>query len=171
MKTNPKQTANGRSGATSRRAPLVRGRAGQPGGAATSVKNRIGKPAAKPTGDLRQMLAKKVVKATVSKAPEKPNSDVKSRLGLQSKTARLEALREAKEQLKAVRDKNVSFGLASIVYFENVYTVHIVCILENRAPIASLRLIDQVSFRPHRNPNQNRKQRRYLLETKAPKRR
>ena len=79
----------------------------------TSLKNRIGKPGAKPTIDLRQVLTKKVAKVPAkpasSKASEKPNSDVKSRLGLQSKTARLEALREVRAQLKAVRDKNVSF--------------------------------------------------------------
>lgn len=104
MKTNPKQAANGRSRpANGRRAPLARG-----GGPTNSVKNRIGKPVAKPTGDLRQMLAKKVTKSSPNKPAEKPISNVKSRLGLQSLTAKLEAKQAAKAQLQAIRDKNVS---------------------------------------------------------------
>ena len=72
------------------------------------MKNRIGKPVAKPTGDLRQMLAKKVAKSLPNKPAEKPISNVKSRLGLQSLTAKLEAKQAVKAQLQAIRDKNVS---------------------------------------------------------------
>ena len=69
-----------------------------------SIKNRIGKSTIKPKGDLRQKLAsKKSIKSPINKSPtnSKANSDVKSRLGLQSNTARLEALKEARAQLKA----------------------------------------------------------------------
>ena len=154
MKTNPKQAANGRSRpANGRRAPLVRG-----GVPTTSVKNRIGKPTAKPTGDLRQMLAKKVAKPSPTK-PSEPSSNVKSRLGLQSQTARLEAQREAKAQMQAIRDKNVSL-ISSLVqsFWECFQTT------TTGSPI-SLRLLKKISH--YRNLNQLWKHRR-LHKPRAP---
>lgn len=69
-----------------------------------NVKSRIGKLNIKPKGDLRQKLKNKS-----NKTENKPStSNVKSRLGLQSKSAMIEAKKEALAQLKSIRAKEVN---------------------------------------------------------------
>lgn len=74
----------------------------------SNIRSRIGTTVAKPKGDLRQMLKKK--KEVPSSQPSTSNvtSNVKSRLGLQSKTAKIEALKEAKAHLRSIQDKQVN---------------------------------------------------------------
>lgn len=105
MKTNPKANRNRSSNANQSRAPLNRNKAPVNQRRSTGlagVKSRIGKPKI----DLRLVLTKKVrtptKTATTSTAT---SSNVKSRLGLQSATAKLEAKREAREQLKLIQNK------------------------------------------------------------------
>lgn len=107
MKTN-QRSANNRGRSTNARRPL-NGQSVRRPKESVGMKHRIGNSGTKPKGDLRQMLVKKVKKTLNDKTTTKPTSDVKSRLGLQSKSAKLEAIKEAKAQLKAVRDKSVSF--------------------------------------------------------------
>jgi len=76
----------------------------------SGVRSRIGKPKV----DLRQMLKSKGAttksslnnKASTSAAAS--GSNVKSRLGLQSATARLEAMKEARAQLSSIKNKKTA---------------------------------------------------------------
>lgn len=104
MKTNQNSNRNRTSNQSNRR-PLNRNKQqNQRSTGLSGVRSRIGKPKV----DLRQILTKKVkqpIKSTTKVSNVSSGSDVKSRLGLQSGTARLEAKKVAIAQLKSTKTK------------------------------------------------------------------
>jgi len=96
MKTNP----NNRSGFRSNRNARTRNQASSnlKRSTASSIKSRT-------TKDLRQILTKNKKPINKSNKPTISSNDVKSRLGLQSRTARIEAKKEAEAQLKLAQHK------------------------------------------------------------------